>query len=179
MPAQPKREVHTETIDPVDAIQAAWRRERSDIDVSSIAILTRAMLIGRHLAAARTRALADLGTDAATLDVLATLRRAGSPHRLRASQIASATRVSAGAVSQRVERLERAGLVRRLIDEDDRRGVVVTLTKKGRHLIDSVVGGLMERESKLLEPFEAPERRVLERLLTRWLRWLDQQAGIP
>src|ERR671926_1000624 len=87
--------------DRVDAVQAAWRRERPDIDVSSIGVLTRALLIGRHLQKARDRALRELGTDTPTLEVLATLRRAGAPYRLRTNEIEAATSVTAGGVPPR------------------------------------------------------------------------------
>jgi DNA-binding MarR family transcriptional regulator len=162
------------TEDRVDAIQSAWRRERPDIDVSSIAVLTRALLIGRHLARARERALRDLGTDTPTLDVLATLRRAGAPYRLRTSEIEAATSVTAGAVSHRLDRLEARGLVRRTRDKEDKRVIHVNLTEKGRELIDGVVAGLMEREETLLAPFTDRERKTFERLLTRWLRWFEE-----
>jgi DNA-binding MarR family transcriptional regulator len=166
-----------ETIeDRVDAILAAWRRERPEIEVSSIAILTRAMLIGRHLARVRERALRELGTDTPTLDVLATLRRSGPPYRLRTSQIEAASPVTAGAISQRLDRLVARGLVRRDRDDVDKRVIHVSLTKKGRELIDGIVAGLMEKESVLLTPLSEPERKTLERLLTRWLRWLDEHA---
>jgi DNA-binding MarR family transcriptional regulator len=161
--------------DRVEATQAAWRRERPDIDVGSIGILTRALLIGRQLAWAREHALRELGTDTPTLEVLATLRRAGAPYRLRTSEIEAASSVTAGAVSQRLDRLEARGLVRRKRDGADKRVIHVGLTKKGRDLIDSVVAGLMERENVLLTPFSASERRTLERLLTRWLRWLERE----
>src|ERR687886_2481815 len=122
--------------DHVDDVIAAWRRERPDIDVGSIAVLTRALLIGRHLQKARDRALRELGTDTPTLEVLATLRRSGAPYRLRTSDIEAATSVTAGAVSQRLDRLEARGFVRRRRDDGDKRVIHVTLTRKGRKLID-------------------------------------------
>jgi len=163
--------------DRVDAIQAAWRRERPDIDVSSIGTLTRALLIGRHLMRVRQSQLRELGTDTPTLEMLAELRRAGSPYRLRTRELEEATSVTAGAVSQRLDRLEARGLVRRERDLLDKRVVHVVLTKKGRILIDNVVAGLMERESRLLAPFSERERQTLERLLTRWLRWFEEGHG--
>jgi DNA-binding MarR family transcriptional regulator len=159
--------------DRVDGVMAAWRRERPDIDVSSIAVLTRALLIGRHLQKARDRELRELGTDTPTLEVLATLRRAGDPYRLRTSDIEAATSVTAGAISQRLDRLEARGFVHRARDDGDKRVIHVSLTKKGRDLIDGVVAGLMEREELLLTPFNERERKMLERLLTRWLRWFE------
>ena len=179
MAADVKRRAALNPPDPVDAIQQAWRRERPDIDVSSIGILTRALLIGRHLSRAREHVLRELGTDASTLDVLATLRRAGSPYRLRASEIAHATRVSPAAVSQRLDRLERKGLITREVVDEDRRGVLVSLTARGRDLIDSIVAGLMDRESLLLGPLASRDRAALERILTAWLRWLDDQPSLP
>ena len=166
-----------ENADRVDGVMAAWRRERPDIDVSSIAVLTRALLIGRHLQKARDRALHELGTDTPTLDVLATLRRAGAPYRLRTSEIEAAATITAGAVSQRLDRLEARGLVRRTRDDQDRRVIHVSLTPQGRGLIDGVVGALMEREELLLAPFDECERRTLERLLKRWLHWFEESAS--
>ena len=159
--------------DRVDRVIDAWRRERPDIDVSSIAVLTRALLIGRHLQKTRDRALRELGTDTPTLEVLATLRRAGAPYRLRTSEIEAATSVTAGAISQRLDRLEARGFVRRRRDDGDKRVIHVSLTKSGRKLIDDVVAGLMAREERLLAPFDERDRQMLERLLTRWLRWFE------
>src|SRR5262249_8806887 len=99
--------------DRIDAIQAAWRRARPDIDLSSLAILTLALLIGRHLTREGGRALSELGADTSTLDVLATLRRAGAPYRLRTSAIEAASQVTAGAVTRRLDRLQARGLVSR------------------------------------------------------------------
>jgi DNA-binding MarR family transcriptional regulator len=164
---------HSDDGDRVDGVIAAWRRERPDIEVGSIAVLTRALLIGRHLQKARDRELRELGTDTPTLEVLATLRRTGAPYRLRTSEVEAATSVTAGAISQRLDRLEARGFVRRTRDDGDKRVIHVSLTKKGRDLIDAVVAGLMEREELLLTPFNERERKTLERLLTRWLRWFE------
>lgn len=165
--------------DRVDDVIAAWRRERPDIDVDSIAVLTRALLIGRHLQRTRGRALRELGTDTPTLEVLATLRRSGAPYRLRTGEIEAATSVTAGAVSQRLDRLEELGFVRRTRDDGDKRVIFVNLTQKGRKLIDDVVAGLMEREDQLLAPFDERDRQTLERLLKRWLRWFEAGEEIP
>ena len=163
--------------DRVDATIEAWRRERPDVDVSSIAILTRAVLIGRHLARRRQRALRQLGTDSPTLDVLATLRRSGAPYRLRTREIEEAASVTAGAISQRLDRLEERGLVRRERDDRDRRLVHVQLTDEGKELVDGIVAGLMHEENQLLEPLDDEDRAALERVLTVWLRWLDEHAA--
>jgi DNA-binding MarR family transcriptional regulator len=155
--------------DIADRIQEAWQRERPDLDVSSIGVLTRVVRIARHLDRARARELREIGTDAATLDVLATLRRAGGPYTLTAGELQRTALVTSGAVSQRLDKLERAGFVRRISDVRDGRLVQVELTKKGLREVDRIVEELMLREAQLLEPLTSREQEQLEKLLRRWL----------
>ncbi len=163
--------------DGVDDIQQAWARERPDIDMSSIGVITRIWRLARHLERARQRTLAALGTDPATLDALAVLRRSGPPYQLTAGAMQRASLITSGAVSQRLDRLEGAGLVRRRPDPADGRVVWVQLTTKGRRLVDTIAAGLMERESELLAPFSTPEREALVHLLRRWLLWFEGQGA--
>jgi DNA-binding MarR family transcriptional regulator len=165
--------------DGVDEIQEAWRRERPDIDVTSIGLITRIWRLARHLERARKRALAELDLDEVTLDALAVLRRSGAPYRLTAGQMQQASLITTGAVTQRLDRLELVGLVRRQADQTDGRVVWVQLTSKGRATIDGVVAGLMERENALVAPLSVPQRENLTRLLRRWLVSFeeDQREG--
>ncbi len=165
--------------DAVDEIQEAWARERPDLDVTSIGVITRLWRLAGHLERARRAGLAQLGTDAATLDALATLRRAGPPHRLRAGAMQRASLLTSGAISQRLDRLEAGGLVRRRPDRADGRVVMVELTARGRALVDEAVSGLMDQERELLAPFSAADRRTLARLLRRWLLWFERGAAGP
>ena len=136
-----------ETADRVDRIEAAWRRERPDIDVSSVGIVTRIWRIGRHLERNRKQRLELHGTDRVTLDVLATLRRSGPPYQRSAGELMHSALITSGGVSQRLEKLERAGLIARQVDTGDRRRVEVRLTPAGVELVDSVVADLMEHET--------------------------------
>ena len=158
--------------DAIDRIEAAWRRERPDVDVSSVGIVSRIWRISRHLEQARKERLAEHGTDRVTLDVLAMLRRAGPPFRLTAGELTHHSLISSGGVSQRLEKLERAGLVTRHIHTEDRRRVDVQLTPAGVELIDSILADLMGHEAALLDilaPWEQEDlRRVLKRLLARF-----------
>jgi DNA-binding MarR family transcriptional regulator len=170
--------------DSVDLIEEAWRRERPDVDSSSIGIVTRIWRLGRFLDRARGVALAKLDTDAAKLDALATLRRAGKPYRLTAGEMQRRSLVTAGAVTQRLDKLERAGLVRREGDEEDGRVVHVVLMPRGRRAVDGIFVALMEQEQALLAPFSREEREVLTALLSRWLGWfeaggVDAATGTP
>jgi DNA-binding MarR family transcriptional regulator len=151
--------------DAVDEIQLAWERERPGVPTGSIGVVTRIWRAGKLLADDRRRTLARLGIDAATLDLLATLRRAGEPYRLTAGEIAERALVSAGAISQRVARAERAGLVRRDRSTADGRVSYVTLTGDGHVLIEQVVGGLLTHEETLLAALAPTQRDELAELL--------------
>ncbi|MGE0296368.1 MarR family winged helix-turn-helix transcriptional regulator [Pseudonocardia sp.] len=155
--------------DRVDRVEAAWRRERPDIDVSSVGIVTRIWRIGRHLDTHRQKRLEMFGTDRVTLDVLAMLRRAGAPYRRTAGELQRSALITSGGMSQRLERLEAAGLVTRHIHAEDRRKVDVELTPAGIALVDEVVGDLMLQESKLLDGLDAVERERLRVLLKKLL----------
>jgi DNA-binding MarR family transcriptional regulator len=163
--------------DGVDAIEEAWRRERPDVDSTSISIVTRIWRLGRFLDRGRAQALARLGTDPTTLDALATLRRAGAPYRLTAGEMARRSLVTPGAVSQRLDKLEQEGLVRREADKKDGRVVHVQLTARGRDLVDNMFVGIMEQEQALLAPFSRQERKALASLLRRWLSWFEAGGG--
>jgi DNA-binding MarR family transcriptional regulator len=169
--------------DAIDRIEAAWRRERPDVDVSSVGIVSRIWRISRHLEQARKERLAEHGTDRVTLDVLAMLRRSGPPFRMTAGELTHHSLISSGGVSQRLEKLERAGLVTRHIHSDDRRRIDVELTTAGVELIDSILADLMAHEAALLDgldPYEQEDlRRILKRLLARFEPQMpDDEAGL-
>jgi DNA-binding MarR family transcriptional regulator len=159
--------------DGADKIQRAWQRERPDVDNSSIGIVTRIWRLARYLDRARAEALAALGTDPTTLDALATLRRAGAPYRLTAGELQERSLVTPGAISQRLDKLEQAGLVRRERDTDDRRVVHIALTDRGRGLVDRVFAGVMDYERDLLAPLSPAEQAALTGILRRWLVWFE------
>lgn len=151
--------------DEVDLIVSAWQRERPDVDVSPLHVLSRVSRLARHLEVARRRAFADHGLDLWEFDVLAALRRAGSPYALSAGQLASATHVTSGTMTNRIDRLEARGFVAREADPDDRRGVRVTLTTAGRTSVDGALADLVRSEAEVLRGLSAAEQRELAGLL--------------
>lgn len=155
--------------DRVDRVEAGWRRERPDIDVSSVGIVTRVWRIGRHLDRHRKERLEALGTDRMALDVLAMLRRAGPPYRRTAGELMQSALITSGGMSQRLERLEAAGLVSRHMHPEDRRKVEVELTPLGTALVDEVTGDIMANESKLLDVLDPAEQQQLRGLLKKLL----------
>lgn len=150
-------------------IVEAWRRERPGDDVSSILVVTPIWRLAAALQAARAAALAGFGLDQSGLDVLGTLRRAGTPYRLTAGELSRRCRVTPGATTQRVQRLERQRYVERVADEHDRRTVYVALTAGGSAKLDEVFAAVISADEELLEPLSARDRSALERILGGWL----------
>ncbi len=164
--------------DDVDEIVAAWRRERPDLDVSPLEVLSRVSRLARRLDLARGSAFSEHLLDGWAFDVLSALRRAGEPYELSPGQLVQQTLVTSGTMTNRVDRLERSGFVERRPDPGDRRGVLVRLTPAGRDVVDSAMADLIEQEKSLLSELSATDRTQLAGLLRRMLAPLET-AGDP
>jgi DNA-binding MarR family transcriptional regulator len=160
-------------MDEVDRIVAAWRRERPDLDVGPLEVLSRVTRLARHLDRARSAAFARHGLVAWEFDVLAALRRSGEPYQLSAGQLVGQTMVTSGTMTNRVDRLVARGLVRRLPDPADGRGVMVRLEDGGRELADTALADLLEVETGLLAVLDPGENKELSRLLRDLLTTFD------
>ena len=156
--------------DDVDRIVAAWRRERPDLDVSPLQVLSRVSRLARRLDLARGAAFAEHDLDGWEFDVLAALRRTGRPYELSPGQLASETLVTSGTMTNRVDRLVDRALVARRPSRADRRGVRVRLTDSGRRKVDAAFEHLLQREVAILAELDADDRRELTELLRRLLR---------
>jgi DNA-binding MarR family transcriptional regulator len=152
---------------PAADIAASWRRELPGVRTEAIEIITPVWRIAKVLADDRRRTLAGLGVDSSTLDLLSVIRRAGPPYELTTREIARRTLVTAGAVSQRVARAERAGLVTRANSPLSRRAVSVRLTEAGQALVESTVRRLLEHEADLIGTLTAEERTSLTAILAK------------
>ena len=148
-------------------IAAAWRRERPGTPTDSIEIVTPIWRLAKLFADDRGRVLRAAGIDAATLDLLSVIRRSGPPYALSTREIARRTLVTAGAVSQRVARAERDGLVRRAPGTTGRRTVLVSMTAEGQALIESSVDAVLGREAALVGCLSGSERASLIGLLEK------------
>lgn len=161
--------------DPVDATMLAWQRERPGTPVEGIGIVTRIWRLAKLLGDDRRRVLADAGADAATLDLLSVLRRSGPPYRLTTRELTDRTRVTAGAISQRVARAEAAGYVERSPGAD--RSVTVALTDTGHAEVERLVDEVLGREAELVSGLTTKQRSELTGLLGELLRELDDRLG--
>ena len=146
--------------DEVDDVIGAWRRERPDLVTDPMRIWSRIKRLGLHLDAARHAAYGAHGLDDYEFDVLAALRRAGAPYRLSPGQLAAATHVTSGTMTNRVDRLAGRGFVVRASHPDDGRAVLVEMTPAGREVVDAAMSSLLAAEEALLAslPMQARER---------------------
>jgi DNA-binding MarR family transcriptional regulator len=159
--------------DEVDDLVAAWHAQRPDLDVDPLQVLSRVFRLARHLDRARRAAFAGRGLQPWEFDVLAALRRQGPPYQLSPGELLRITLVTSGTMTNRIKRLEEAGLVGRRRDPQDKRGVVVTLTPEGITRVDSALADLLTSERALLHPIPARSRRTLANLLRDLLAPLD------
>jgi DNA-binding MarR family transcriptional regulator len=162
--------------DEVDRIVEAWQRERPDLDVAPLQVLSRVTRLARHLDRARAAAFAGHGLEAWEFDVLAALRRAGPPYQLSPGQLVAQTMVTSGTMTNRIDRLTGRGLVQRLPDPADGRGVMVRLEPTGRSLVDAALTDLLRIEDGVLTRLRGGDRDQLAHLLRELLTGLDTPA---
>jgi DNA-binding MarR family transcriptional regulator len=153
--------------DGVDAIIEQWQRERPELDHSPVGVVGRISRLARTIEPRLEDVYREHGLEPGWHDVLATLRRSGPSYQLRPSDFTGSLMLTSSGTTKRLDRLERAGLIARSPDPDDRRGVVITLTREGRALIDRVTEAHLANEARLLEGLSAAERDRLAALLRK------------
>ena len=151
--------------DEVDELVEVWGRERSDLDLTPVEVFSRIGRLARHLDLARRQAFAAHQIESWEFDVLAALRRAGGDYQLSPGRLLKETLVTSGTMTNRVDRLASRGLVERLPDPHDRRGVLVRLTPQGRSTVDGAFEALLDAERQLLADLPAADRTRLASLL--------------
>jgi DNA-binding MarR family transcriptional regulator len=153
--------------DGVDAIIAQWQRERPELDHAPIGVVGRISRLAREIEARLEVVYREHGLEPGWHDVLATLRRTGPPYQLRPSDFTGSLMLTSSGTTKRLDRLERAGLIARAPDPDDRRGVLITLTDAGHDLIDRVTEAHLANEARLLAGLSAAERERMAALLRK------------
>jgi len=154
-----------------------WHGERPDLDVSPLEVLSRLSRLARHLDRARRAAFAAHGLEPWEFDVLSALRRQGPPYQLSPGALLHATLVTSGTMTNRIDNLAAAGLVSRNRDPQDKRGVLVALTERGRQVADAALDGLLDRERRLLTGLDPGQQAELAALLRVLLAPFDSPAG--
>jgi len=156
-------------VDEIDRLVAEWNRQRPNLDVSASHTLTRITRLALLQTASFAPVFARYGVTWGEHLVLAALRRAGPPFRMAPTTLLSALLLSSGAMTNRLDRLEEMGLVRRLADPNDRRGRLVELTAKGRRVVEKAVVDHIADEDRLIAPLSRSERKQLAGLLRKLL----------
>jgi DNA-binding MarR family transcriptional regulator len=165
--------------DHVDHVLAQWSAVRPDWDMAPVAVIARLGRATAYIDAGVNARLSEFGLTRGSWDVLASLRRSGPPHRLSPTQLYLGLMRTSGAMTHRLSGLERAGLIRRIPDPQDGRGLLVELTRKGAALVDRVAPAHLENERTLLAPLSDEEQAALINLLRKLLAAFEQESPAP
>jgi DNA-binding MarR family transcriptional regulator len=155
--------------DPFDSIHEQWKRECPQADTSGFEVVGRILFISKYLQHSIAGRLRDLDLDLWAFDVLATLWRQGPPYHFSPTELCKAALLSSGAMTNRLDRLEASGLVARKPDPNDRRGLIIELTPKGRSLVDQAISARLQEANEAVAPLSESERHELTRLLRKLL----------
>ncbi|MFJ4786386.1 MarR family winged helix-turn-helix transcriptional regulator [Streptomyces sp. NPDC088794] len=155
--------------DPVDAIVEQWAAVRPDLDTAAMEVFGRIFRLSREMGDRMEKAYAPYGIARGEFDVLATLRRSGAPHTLSPRQLSATLMLTTGGMTGRLDKLERAGLLRRSPDPHDRRALQVTLTEKGLDIVDRAVAAGLAVEAEALSTLDGEQAGQLADLLRELL----------
>lgn len=161
-------------MDRVQSALAQWQNELPDLDLlpmEVIGYLKTSQLVTRNQ-------LADFfkhhGLQSGEFDVLASLRRSGKPYALTPTELFNALMITSGGMTNRLDRLERVGLITRAPNPADRRGTLVTLTEKGIGLMNRIVPLHVQNEARLVAALSPEEQKTLSKLLGKMLTGLEE-----
>lgn len=157
-------------LDPLDDSLVVWAREIPDLDPLTEGIVERIQHLAHQFDASMAETLATTKLDRRAFNTLGKLRSIGAPYRRSAGMLANDLRLSTGAMTNRLDRLEAAGLIRRLPDPSDRRGTLVEPTEAGHTAWNETVGTQARREAMMAAVLTEPEREELHNLLRKLMR---------
>ncbi len=155
--------------DSVDRIVQAWRIRDPHLESKTLEVIGRLLLCASYFERAAGTVLQRFELSIADFDVLNTLRRVGDRHGSKPSELARSSLITTGAMTSRLDRLERAGLIRRTPDPADRRGVMVSLTSQGSKLARQALHALIAANQIFLEPLNEPQRDAVASALKQLL----------
>ena len=166
------------SMDHVARLIALRRRETPDIPLDGMEILSRARRLDQLSRFWIEAVFERHGVDTGEFDVLASLQRVGSPYALRPTELYRSLMITSGGLTDRLNRLTRKGLVRRVADSADRRSLLVALTASGLGTIRAAYEEDMRVEAELLAPLSPDERTTLAALLAKVLVELERRRGV-
>lgn len=155
--------------DHIDFRQEQWAAVAPDIDTLGMALFGRIRQIHFGVRPQIDAIFAEHGIDGGEADVIFTLYRTGAPHRLRPTELYRWLMVSSGGITHRLNRLQKAGLIERLPDPEDKRSMLVALTIKGQGVAKAAFAEDMAYEKQLLSVLSTEEQQSLSALLRKLL----------
>jgi len=159
--------------DTTDRVLSGWEETRPDLAVGALQVTARLSRIGPLLARRQEEVFDRFGLSRGEVGALSALRISGAPYRLSPTRLAKGLMLSSAGITSRIDRLERRGLVRRLDDPEDRRGVIIELTDEGQRVVDEAVAALAISDRQLLDRLDPQEVDQLEGLLRKVLALLE------
>ena len=156
-------------MDHIERILTQWRQERPDLKIAPMGTIGRIKLLNQKLTRGMEKTWSAHGLNGASFDVLATLRRSGSPYALSPGDLMASTMVTSGTMTHRVDQLVKSELVERVRNPDDGRGFLISLTSKGHELINEAVTAHVETQAKLVAALTDEQRAQLDDLLRQFL----------
>jgi len=151
--------------DVIDELQNDWHKQRPDLDSEPMGVVLRIQALAKILGDQTAERLQRFDLQWWQYDVLSALRRQGKPYRMAATELADASMLTSGAMTNRIDRLEQKGLVRRLQDPLDRRRVVVELTPEGHERVEYATEARFEIAAAAVSGLDRQSRRQLSNLL--------------
>ena len=155
--------------DHVDRILAQWNKERPDLDVAPMGLLGRLARLSIYLGREVEKTFSEFGLSSASFDVLAALRRSGKPYRLSPGDLLATTMITSGTMTNRIDQLEKAGLVERLTNPEDRRSVLIALKPEGLDLVERAITAHVANQHRVTALLEPDERAALDAIAKKYL----------
>lgn len=163
----------------MDHVRELWTRQWPELDTRPVAVVARVGRLARYFDHGLDGLFAEHGLRRESWDALASLRRVGPPYRLSPTELYRGLMRTSGAVTNRLHRLEQDGLIRRVPDPSDRRGMLVELTAKGKQLVDRIAPVHVANERTMMSALTPAEQRRLADLLRKLLLSFEEEQGPP
>jgi DNA-binding MarR family transcriptional regulator len=169
--------------DNIDEMLDVWLREIPDLDPLTEGIIERIQILSWNFNQSLEDNLIESDIDRRAFSLLGKLRKYGPPYRASAGKLATDLRLSSGAMTNRLDRLEAAGLIRRIPDPTDRRGTIVEPTELGLQKWDHVAGASSRTESQLTSVLSDADKERLHDLLRKLMHafpdWRQKKHAQP
>jgi len=156
-------------MDHVDKIIKQWHQERPDLDVGPMEVIGRIKQLSQYFLREMDKTFSVHGLNGASFDVLATIRRSGTPYGLSPGDLMASTMVTSGTMTNRIDQLVKVGFVERTQNPQDARGFIISLTNEGHALIDRVLNDHVKTQAQLTAVLTKEDKKSLNSLLRKLL----------